>query len=112
MRRRMVGVAAAAALALTGPAYAMDPTEEIQEEEQPGSEIELDVGPGGATLERKSGAPVFAPGQAPMKPGGGTQLQLPDDPDAPAAPDPVDEELPGEGPEDLSGPDDEDPLPY
>ncbi len=36
-------------------------TEEIQEEEQPGSEIELDLGAGGATIERKSGAPVFSP---------------------------------------------------
>jgi hypothetical protein len=34
-----------------------------------------------------------------------------DDPDDPVAPDPVDAELPGEGPEDLSGPFDEDPLP-
>jgi len=34
-----------------------------------------------------------------------------DDPDAPVAADPIDSELPGEGPEDLSGPDDSDPLP-
>jgi hypothetical protein len=36
---------------------------------------------------------------------------LPNDPDTPTEPDPVDAELPGEGPEDLSGPDDDDPLP-
>jgi len=35
-----------------------------------------------------------------------------DDPDYPVDPDPIDEELPGEGPESLSGPDDDDPLPY
>src|SRR5581483_10790404 len=34
-----------------------------------------------------------------------------DDPDAPVAGDSVDAELPGEGPEDLSGPDDDDDLP-
>jgi hypothetical protein len=112
MRRMMVGVAAAFAMSFAGPAYAMDITEEIQEEEQPGSEIELDIGAGGeATVERKSGAPVFAPGDVPMT-GGGTQLDVPDDPDMPAASDPVDAELPGEGPESLSGPDDDDPLPY
>ena len=32
---------------------------------------------------------------------------VPDDPDTPAAEDPVDAELPGEGPENLSGPDDD-----
>ncbi|HXG79269.1 MAG TPA: hypothetical protein VNJ31_08040 [Methyloceanibacter sp.] len=112
MRRKIVGVAAAAAMTFAGPAFAMDPTEEIQEEEQPGSEIELDIGPGGTKIERKSGAPVFAPGQVPMEAGGGAKLELPDDPDMPPVQDPVDEELPGEGPEDLSGPGDEDPLPY
>ena len=35
-----------------------------------------------------------------------------DDPDSPDDPDPIDDEMPGEGPESLSGPDDEDPLPY
>jgi hypothetical protein len=38
-------------------------------------------------------------------------LDVPDDPDVPTAGDPVDAELPGEGPEDLSGPQDEDDLP-
>ena len=42
---------------------------------------------------------------------GKTGLEPLNDPDAPAAPDPVDADLPGEGPEDLSGPDDDDPLP-
>jgi hypothetical protein len=46
----------------------------------------------------------LAPGDTPM-------MNLPDDPDDPSPLDPVDEELPGEGPEDLSGPFDEDPLP-
>jgi hypothetical protein len=36
---------------------------------------------------------------------------VPNDPDDPEAYDPVDTRLPGEGPEDLSGPDDDDPLP-
>jgi hypothetical protein len=37
--------------------------------------------------------------------------ELPPDPDFPVAGDPVDNALPGQGPEDLSGPDDDDPLP-
>jgi hypothetical protein len=41
----------------------------------------------------------------------GQTLDAPDDPDTPLAKDPVDAELPGEGPEDLSGPDDDDSLP-
>ncbi|MGH6831545.1 MAG: hypothetical protein ACRECM_00765 [Methyloceanibacter sp.] len=104
MRRMVVGIAAAALMSLAGPALAEDMTEEIQEQEQPGSEIELDIGGGGATIERKSGAPVLRPGDVPM-------LDLPNDPDTPEGGDPVDDELPGEGPENLSGPDDDDPLP-
>jgi hypothetical protein len=112
MRRMALGIAAAMAVSFTGPAFAEDMTEEIQEEEQPGSEIELDIGGGGATIERKSGAPVLEPGDVPLlAPGAGTQLDVPDEPSEPAAEDPVDEELPGEGPEDLSGPDDDDDLP-
>jgi len=112
MRRMALGVAAALAVSFAGPALAEDQTEEIQDEEQPGSEIELDIGGGKATIERKSGAPVFAPGKVPqMAPGAGTQLEVPNDPDTPAAEDPVDAELPGEGPENLSGPDDDDDLP-
>jgi hypothetical protein len=101
----LVGVAAALAMSFAGSGLAEDMTEEIQEEEQPGSEIEIEIGGGGATIERKSGAPVFRPGEA------DTQLQPLDDPDDPVAPDPVDAELLGEDPEDLSGPDDDDPLP-
>lgn len=104
MRRMVVGIAAAALMSFAGPALAEDMTEEIQEQEQPGSEIELDIGGGGATIERKSGAPVLRPGDVPM-------LDLPNDPDTPEGGDPVDDELPGEGPENLSGPDDDDNLP-
>lgn len=111
-RRTIVGMVASLAMSFAGPALAENMTEEIQDEEQPGSEIELDIGGGGATIERKSGAPVFAPGEVPQSaPAAGTLLEVPDDPDMPVADDPVDAELPGEGPEDLSGPDDDDPLP-
>lgn len=41
----------------------------------------------------------------------GETMQVPGDPDTPEADDPTDAELPGEGPEDLSGPDDDDALP-
>ena len=55
---------------------------------------------------------MFHPGDVPMMaPEPGTQLGIPDEPDAPLAEDPVDAELPGEGPENLSGPDDDDDLP-
>jgi len=104
----MVGVAAAVAMSFAGPVFAEDMTEEIQDEEQPGSEIELDIGGGEPTIDRKSGAPVFHPGEVPL---GADDLDVPDDPDMPGAEDPVDAELPGEGPEDLSGPDDDDDLP-
>ena len=101
MRRLAASLTAVMALALAGPATAQeDLTEEIQELEQPGSEIEVDIGGGGADIRRKSGAPVFAPGA-----GGAEPLEALDDPDTPLdGGDPIDEELPGEGPEDLSGP--------
>jgi hypothetical protein len=111
MRRRFVGIAASALIACAGPAFAIDMTEEIQEEEQPGSEIELDIGGGGATIHRKDGQPLLGLGEGEFGLGGGEPLQPLDDPDDPVAPDPIDAELPGEGPEDLSGPFDEDPLP-
>jgi hypothetical protein len=101
----MVGLAAILAMSVSGPAFAVDMTEEIQEEEQPGSEIEIDMGRGGAQIERKSGKPLLDIG------GGGEQLIEPNDPDMPEAGDPIDDELPGEGPQDLSGPDDDDNLP-
>ena len=105
MRRRLVGIAASVLMACAGPALAVDMTEEIQEEEQPGSEIEFDIGGDGATIHRKDGEPLFGLGE------GDTQLQPLDDPDDPVDLDPVDEALPGEGPQDLSGPFDEDSLP-
>jgi hypothetical protein len=104
MRRTAAGIAAILAMSLAGPAIAESMTEEVQDEEQPGSEIEIDVGGGKAQIERKSGAPV-------LEPGAGSQLDAPDDPDTPQAGDAIDDELPGEGPEDLSGPDDDDDLP-
>jgi hypothetical protein len=107
MRRMAVGLVAILAVAFAGPAFAMDETEEIQETEEPGSEIEMDVEGGKVELKRKSGAPVFEPGAK----GGAQVLEPLNDPDAPIGGDPIDDELPGEGPEDLSGPDDDDPLP-
>jgi len=111
MRRLALGVAAAMAVSFAGPVFSEDMTEEIQDDEQPGSEIELGIGGGEGSIERKSGAPVLHPEVPMVAPGAGTQLDVPDDPDTPIADDPVDAELPGEGPEDLSGPDDDDDLP-
>ena len=108
MRRMLVGLAAMLTVSAAGPVFAVDMTEEIQEEEQPGSEIEIEGdGRGGVEIERKSGKPIMDIGGA----GGGELLDVPNDPDTPEAGDPIDDELPGEGPEDLSGPDDDDDLP-
>jgi hypothetical protein len=106
MRNAILHLAAAMAMAFAGTALASDP-DGIQEAEEPGSEIEIEFGDGKATIERKDGEPLFGGGGG----GEGTALEPLDDPDDPVAPDPVDAELPGEGPEDLSGPDDDDPLP-
>jgi hypothetical protein len=51
----------------------------------------------------------WAPGRLRLE--GGAGLDVPNDPDDPEADDRVDAALPGEGPEDLSGPDDDDSLP-
>lgn len=107
MRRMLVGLAAILAVSAAGPAFAVDMTEEIQEEEQPGSEVEIDIGGGGTQIERKSGKPLLGIGGG----GGGEKLIAPNDPDMPEAGDPIDDELPGQGPQDLSGPDDDDNLP-
>ncbi|MGH6866720.1 MAG: hypothetical protein ACREDO_11265 [Methyloceanibacter sp.] len=104
MRKVALGLAALFAVALAGPALAGSVHDEIQDEEQPGSEIEMDIGPGGnVEIREKKMKSMEAEGE--------NELQPLDDPDAPVGGDPIDDELPGEGPEDLSGPEDEDPLP-
>jgi len=89
---------------MIGGSYAQQTLEdEIQQEEAPGSAIEAEISPGGVIIGRQRNlnpSPVEIQGQT-----------LDDDPDTPLAKDPVDAELPGEGPEDLSGPDDDDSLP-
>ena len=144
MRRVVAGIAAALLLGFAGPAVAQTIGDEIQNEEQPGSEIQINLGGGEVQVERKNSAPIFplapfrrpafvfpsAPYTAPapvfpVAPLAGTtrandsvfpvaplalgsnQLRPLDDPDALVAGDP----LPGEGPEDLSGHDDDNPLP-
>jgi hypothetical protein len=126
MRRAAVGIAAALTLGFAGPGLAESEFDEIQESEQPGSEINIEFGRGGVQVQRENGAPLFpvapyagaAPANQPIFPvaplttgPGGSQLAPLDDPDTPVAGDPIDRELPGEGPQDLSGPFDEDPLP-
>jgi hypothetical protein len=118
MRKMLVGLTASLAMAFAAPALADTITDEVQESEQPGSAFELDVDDDGKVefgrqrdLENQGGG---APGGNPLEIGDeDTPLLDPlDDPDMPDDPDPIDEELPGEGPESLSGPDDDDPLPY
>ena len=122
MRKLIFGLTAVFAMALAGPAWAQAEPDGFQEDEQPGSEFELDVDSGGkvefgrkSTLEAEAdGAPAGGAESTPLEIGGGDPLgdDPLDDPDDPIDPDPIDEELPGEGPESLSGPDDDDPLPY
>jgi hypothetical protein len=126
MRRAAVGFAAALTVAFAGPAFAESDFDEIQDQELPGSEIGVEIGKGKVEVERENGSPIFplAPYAgaepltqsifpvAPLLRGApSSQLKPLDDPDAPVAGDPIDRELPGEGPEDLSGPDDDNPPP-
>jgi hypothetical protein len=100
-----VGLAMLAA-AFAGPALADPETDDAEQSEQPGAEIEMDVGPGGnVEIGREKRM------QEPIEIVPGTPIEPLDDPDIGAEPDPIDDALPGEGPEDLSGPDDEDDLP-
>ncbi|BAQ18125.1 hypothetical protein [Methyloceanibacter caenitepidi] len=122
MKRASIGLAAIAALALTAPAFAQDEAEPdgFQQNEMPGSEFQLDVDSDGkvefgreSTLEKEAADEAAPEGlRDGLELGPDTLGDGLDDPDAPVDPDPIDDELPGEGPESLSGPDDEDPLPY
>jgi hypothetical protein len=114
MHKMAVGLAALLAVAFFGPAMAESMTEEVQDDEQPGSEIEMDIGGGGGVeVQREDGKPLFGGGANGMEEEADDDVGLDptDDPDNPTDIDPIDEELPGEGPEDLSGPDDMDDLP-
>ncbi|MEZ5827490.1 MAG: hypothetical protein R3D01_03495 [Hyphomicrobiales bacterium] len=120
MRKVAVGLAALLAASFGAPAMAESVQDEIQDEEQPGSEFELEDTDGKVEFGRKG--KLDAEQNAEDAEGGeglpleigdedAVPLESLDDPDNPSEIDPIDEELPGEGPEDLSGPDDEDPLP-
>ena len=106
MRIKTVGLAVLVAGSMMGDGLAQQTLEdEIQQEEAPGSAIEMDIGRGGVVIGRQRNLnppPVEIQGRT---------LDVPNDPDTPAAEDPVDAQLPGEGPENLSGPDDDDALP-
>lgn len=104
MRGMAVGLAALLATVFAGPAIGDSMTDEIQDSEQPGSEIEIDIEDGRAQIHRKDGEPLLGFG-------GETDLELPAGPTTIPDIDPIDAELPGEGPENLSGPFDDDPLP-
>jgi hypothetical protein len=96
MRIRTLGLAALMAGSLMGDGVAQSVQDEIQEDEAPGSEMEMDIEPGRVVIGRQKNlnpSPVEIQGRT---------LDVPDDPDTPAAEDPVDAELPGEGPENLS----------
>jgi hypothetical protein len=119
MRRAALGFGTILAVSLTGPALSESEFDSIQNAEQPGSEINFTFGGGGVQVRRANGGPLFGGplgGAARSMFGVGSgvsdgSLDLPPDPDFPLDSDTVDNELPGEGPESLSGPDDEDTLP-
>lgn len=118
MRSATIGLTALLTLALGGPGLAQSLGEEIQQEEEPGSEIEAEIGGGEVIIGREKNMPPEGAEVVPVRPVppspviiGGEATDPIDDPDDPVAPDQIDAELPGEGPEDLSGPDDDDPLP-
>ena len=91
---------------MIGGSYAQQTLEdEIQQEEAPGSAIETEISPGRVIIGRQKNlnpSPVEIQGRRSTRPTTRTR---------PLAEDPVDAELPGEGPENLSGPDDDDSLP-
>jgi hypothetical protein len=105
MRIRTVGLAALMAGCLMGDGLAQSLLDEIQDDEAPGSEIEMDIGRGRVEIGREK---FMHPSPIEIE---GETMQVPDDPDTPEADDPTDAELPGEAPEDLSGLDDDDALP-
>lgn len=109
MRRVAVGLASLLAISFTGPAAGESELDQIQNAEQPGSQINFTFGGGGVQVQRANGGPLFGGvGRSLFGAGSGESdgLELPD-PDTTLADDPVDNALPGEGPEDLSGPGDE-----
>ena len=59
MGRVVAGIAATLILGCAGPAAAQTIGDEIQNEEQPGSEIQINLGGGGVQVERENGAPIF-----------------------------------------------------
>jgi hypothetical protein len=59
MRRMAAGLAAALTLGLAGSAFGESDFDEIQDEEQPGSEIGIQIGGGTVSAERENGAPIF-----------------------------------------------------
>jgi hypothetical protein len=103
MRIATLALGASLAVVLVGDGAAQSFQDQIQNEEAPGSEIQMNIGGGQIGRQRN-----FDPSSLMIQ---GQDLDVPDDPDTPYAEDAVDAELPGEGPEDLSGPDDDDPLP-
>jgi hypothetical protein len=115
MRRAALGLGTILAVSFTGPALSESEFDAIQNAEQPGSQINFTFGGGGVQARRANGGPLFG-GAARSLFGVGSgasdgSIDLPPDPDFPQDSDNVDDELPGEGPESLSGPDDEDTLP-
>jgi hypothetical protein len=104
MRIRTLGLAALMGGSLTGDGVAQSLQNEIQNEEPRARNPDEYRGRQGRNRSRVEHDSVASRDRRP-------DLAAPDDPDKPYAEDTVDADLPGEGPEDLSGPDDDDALP-
>ena len=115
---RIVTISLAALLFSGGAAYAGSVQDQIQEEEHPGSEIEVEMDNGKLEAGREGDLRPIE-GERMMEDEGAMEgedamedaIDVPEDPAFPDEGDPIDDELPGEGPENLSGPLEDDPLP-
>jgi hypothetical protein len=78
-RIRAVGLAALMAVSLMGDGIAQTLLDEIQDDEAPGSEIEMDIGRGRVEIGREK---FMHPSPIEIE---GETMQVPDDPDTPEA---------------------------
>jgi hypothetical protein len=108
---RIVTIGLAALLLSAGTAFAGSVQDQIQEEEQPGSEIEVEMDDGRLEAGREGDIRPIEGERVMEDEEAEDAIDVPEDPAFPDEGDPIDDELPGEGPENLSGPLEDDPLP-
>ena len=107
---RIVTTGLAALLLSAGAALAGSVQDQIQEGEQPGSEIEVEMDNGGLQAGREGDLKPIEGERVMEDEAAEDAIDVTEDPAFPDEGDPIDDELPGEGPENLSGPLEDDPL--